>query len=116
MTNLARIISRIRGRSIAPILIYNVSSIIPGEQVHDYEGIGEIFSTRICRFNLALIELSQQTGVSIIDVDGVVARAGADRMKLDAVHLTGDGCRAVAEEVVRVLDDLGCLTLQRART
>ena len=116
MTNLARIISRIRGRSTAPILTYNVSSVIPGEQVHDYEGIGEIFSTRIRRFNLALIELSQQTGVSIIDVDSVVARAGADRMKLDAVHLTGDGCRAVAEEVVRVLDDLGCLTLQRART
>jgi hypothetical protein len=116
MTNFARIISRIRTRSMAPILIYNVSSVIPGEQVHDYEGIGEIFSTRIRRFNLALIELSQQTGISIIDVDNIVARAGADRMKFSAVHLTGDGCRAVAEEVVRVLDDLGCLTGQRART
>jgi hypothetical protein len=111
MANFAGIIGRIRARSAAPILIYNVSSVIPGEQVHDYQGIEEIFSTRIRRFNLALIELSQQTGVSIIDVDKIVARAGADRMKFDAVHLTGDGCRAVAEEVVRVLDDLGCLTL-----
>jgi hypothetical protein len=116
MINFATIISRIRARSMAPILIYNVSSVIPGEQVHDYSGAGEIFSTRIRRFNLALIELSQQTGASIIDVDKIVARAGADRMKFSAVHLTGDGCRAVAEEVVRVLDDLGCLTEQRART
>ena len=46
MTNFARIIERIRTRSMAPILIYNVSSVVPGEQVHDYAGIGEIFSIR----------------------------------------------------------------------
>ena len=109
MANLARIVERIRARSGAPILVYNVSSIVPGEQVHAYDGLDEIFSTRVRRFNLGLIELSQQTGISIIDVDAIVARAGADRMKIDALHLTGEGCRVVAEEVVRVLDDLGCL-------
>ena len=61
------------------------------------------------RFNLGLAELSQQTGISVIDVDRIVARAGADRLKLDTVHLTAEGCRLVAEEVVRVLDDLGYL-------
>lgn len=109
MANLARIIGRIRGHSTAPILVYNVSSVVPGEQVYAHEGMGDIFSTRIRRFNLGLIELSQQTSISIIDVDNLVARAGADRMKYDVVHLTAEGCRAVAEEVVRVLDDLGCL-------
>jgi hypothetical protein len=109
MSNFARIIERIQSRSTAPILVYNVSAIVPGEAVHAYVGLGDIFSTRIRRFNLALTELSAATGISIIDVDAVLARAGADRLKIDAVHLTAEGCRLVAEEVVRVIEDLGLL-------
>jgi hypothetical protein len=110
MSNLAKIIERIRGHSNGSILIYNVSSAVPGERVHAYNGLDETLSTRIRRFNLALIELSRQTGISIIDIDTIAARAGTDRTKYDMLHLTADGCRAVAEEVVRVMEDLGCLT------
>lgn len=112
MENFSRIIARIRERSGAAILIYNLSSVVPGERIHSHAGLDELFSTRIRRFNLGLIELSRQTGISIIDVDGLLARAGADRLKIDAVHLRGEGSRLVAEEVVRVLDDLGCLPPQ----
>ena len=83
--------------------------MVPGERIHSHEGLDELFSTRIRRFNLGLIRLSQETGISIIDVDGLLARAGAEQLKLDTIHLTGEGSRLVAEEVVRVLDDLGCL-------
>ena len=110
MSNLARIIAQIREHSTVPIMIYNVSSVVPGESVHCHEGLADIFSTRIRRFNLGLVELSQQTGISVIDVDSIVARSGADRLKLDAVHLTAEGCRRVAEEVVRVLEDFGCFS------
>lgn len=109
MDNLARIVGRIRMRSTAPILIYNISAVVPGEFVHIYRGMDEVLSARIRRFNLGLIELSQETGISVIDVDAIVARAGADRLKYDTLHLTGEGCRAVATEVARVLEDLGCL-------
>jgi len=110
MNNLATVVARIRQRSDVPILVYNLSSVIPGDQVHCYQGLGDIFSTRIRRFNLGLIELSKDSGISVIDVDAVVARAGADRVKFDGVHLTAEGCRLVAEEVVRVLEDLGCFS------
>ena len=96
-------------RTEAPILVYNVSSIVPGETVHCLQGLGEIYSTRCRRFNLGLAELSEQTGISIIDVDSIVGRAGADKVKLDAMHLTADGYRLVAEEVVRVLGDHGVM-------
>jgi lysophospholipase L1-like esterase len=109
MANFSRIVARIRQRSQAAILIYNLSSVVPGERIHSHEGFDDLFSTRIRRFNLGLIELSQTTGVSIIDVDGLLARAGAERLKIDPIHLNGEGSRLVAEEVVRVLDDLGCL-------
>ncbi len=109
MENLEQIIDRIRTRTEVPILVYNVSSIVPGETVHCLQGLGEIYSTRCRRFNLGLAELSEQTGISIIDVNSIVGRAGADRVKLDAMHLTADGYRLVAEEVARVLGDLGVM-------
>ncbi len=109
MANFEAIIVRIRERSEAPILIYNLSAITPGETIHCHLGLGEAYSTRIRRFNLGLIELSERTGISIIDVDSLLARQGADGLKLDMVHLTPAGYRLVAEEVVRVLGESGLL-------
>jgi hypothetical protein len=107
--NLERIVERIRARSDAPILIYNLSPIVPGQIVHCLQGLGETFATRIRRFNLALADFSERDGVSIIDVDEILARAGADRLKVDAMHLKPAAYRLIAEEVVRVLEDLGVL-------
>ncbi len=106
MANFTTIIARLRAKTSAPILIYNVSPVIPGDTTHCYQGLGETYSRRIRRFNLALTDLSEQTGISIIDVDTIIARAGAERLKLDAIHLAPEGYRLVAEEVLRVLDDL----------
>lgn len=107
--NFTAIVERIRKATTAPILIFNMSPIVSGETVHCFQGLGETFSTRVRRFNLGLIELSDITGVSIIDVDTIIARAGAQTHKIDAVHLTPTGYRLVAEEVVRVLADLDIL-------
>ena len=107
MSNFATIIERIRQKSQAPILIYNLSSVIPSEALHCYQGFGETFSTRIRKFNLGLIELSEKTGVSILDVDSLLARRGTDLLKLDPIHLTSEGYRLIAEEAVRILEDFG---------
>ncbi len=107
MANFEQIIGRIRSRTDAPILIYNVSAAIPGETVHCLQGLGETFTTRARRFTLGLAELSEKTGISIIDVDSLLARSGVDKMKLNALHITPEAHELVAREVVRVLDDLG---------
>ena len=104
--NLRAIIDGIRERSEAPILVYNVSPIVPGETVHCLQGLGEIYATKCRRFNLGLAELSEGLGISIVDVDSILARSGADRLKIDAMHLTPEGYQLVAEEVVRILVDL----------
>jgi hypothetical protein len=113
MENLTLIIETIRKHSEAPILIYNMSPITPGETIHCHQGFGETYSTRIRRFNVALIDLSEKTGVSVIDVDSLLARKGADALKLDTIHLTPEGYRLVAGEVVRVLADLGVLDAEK---
>lgn len=107
MRNFERIVARIRERTAAPILVYNMSSVVPGDTVHCHQGLGDTLSTRIRRFNLGVAELSQRTGISVVDVDAVVARMGAASAKLDALHLSAEACRRVAEETVRVLEDLG---------
>ncbi|GBQ87141.1 hypothetical protein AA13595_2085 [Gluconacetobacter johannae DSM 13595] len=107
MDNLAQIVERLRQERDVPILVHNLSSVVPGDGVHCYLGLDETFSTRIRRFNLALVELSATLGISIVDVDAVIARHGADKLKLDTFHLTPEGYRRVAEDAVRVLDDLG---------
>jgi GDSL-like Lipase/Acylhydrolase family len=111
MSNLRKMIDQIRERTDAPILVYNVCAIIPGETVHTLQGLGETYSTRCRRFNLALADLSEEAGFSIVDVDSIIGRAGADTYKIDAMHLTPDGYRIIAEEVARVLHDLGVITM-----
>lgn len=108
MRSLEAVVARLRARSGVPVLVYNLSSVVPGDTVHSYAGLGETLSLRIRRFNLALCELSQRIGISVIDVDAIVAQAGVAVAKLDARHLRAEGARRVAAEVVRVLGDLGC--------
>lgn len=107
MASLAGVVERLWQDRDVPVLIYNMSSVIPGDRVHCYMGLDETYSTRIRRYNLALIELSQELGFSIVDVDNVLARHGAGGLKLDVMHLQPEGYRLIAQEVVRILDDLG---------
>ena len=109
MAHLGRIVARLREAGTPHVLIYNLSPIVPWERVHSHRGLPESLSDRIRRFNLALVALSRETGVSIVDVDALLAREGAARLKVDAVQLNAAGCALVAEEVVRILADLGCL-------
>jgi hypothetical protein len=108
MGHIARICQEVRASVGAHILIYNVSAVVPGEQIHCYHGMGETLSTRIRRFNLGLVELAEQLDISVVDVDALVACAGATRVRIGPVHLTGEGYRLVAQEVTRILQDLGC--------
>lgn len=107
MTDLAAIIARIRASADVPILVYGVSAHVPGDTVHAYAGLPDTFATRIRRYTLALIELSSQLDFSIIDVDRIVAGAGARAVQRDTIHLSAEGCRLIAAEVARVLDDYG---------
>ncbi|HLK25618.1 MAG TPA: SGNH/GDSL hydrolase family protein, partial [Caulobacteraceae bacterium] len=107
MRDLRELVARRRETSAAPFLIYDLCTALPGERLHVHTGMEDILSTRLRRFNLGLVELSQATGISVIDVDAILSREGADRLRYDAMHLNAAGCRLVAQEVADVLEDLG---------
>jgi len=109
MDHMEKLIGCLRATNDVPILVYNMSSVVRGETLHRHAGQEDILSTRIKRFNLALVELSQRSGISIVDVDRLVAQGGAETMKMDTNHLTERGCHAVANEVIHILQDHGCI-------
>lgn len=115
LRRLEQLISAVHQRLAAPVLVYNLSPIIPGEQPHCWLGAEDSLALRVRRFNLGLAELATRLDFSIVDVDRIVACAGADRLKVDLVHLTAEGLRLVAEEVVRILEERGCFDALRVQ-
>ena len=85
-----------------------------GERTHCWVGAEDALGLRVRRFNLGLLELSTRHDFSIVDVERIAACAGAERLKIDMVHLTPEGLRLVAEEVVRILEDRGCFDVPEA--
>lgn len=115
LRRLEQLIIAVEERLGAHVLVYNLSPVIPGEQTHCWLGAEDSLGLRVRRFNLGLAELSTRLDFSIVDVDRITACAGADRLKVDLVHLTAEGCRLVAEEVVRILEERGCFDALEVR-
>ena len=107
MDDLRQAVERFRQASDAPVLVANMSAAVPGESVHSYIGLPETLSHRIRRFNLALADAAQALDISIVDIDRIVAQGGAERLVIDPIHFTLEGCRRVAFEVARILEDCG---------
>jgi hypothetical protein len=106
-SRLERLVPAVEERLGAHVLVYNLSPVVPGERIHSWVGAEESLALRVRRFNLALAELSATLGFSIVDVERICACAGASRVKVDLFHLTAEGYRLVAEEVVRILEERG---------
>jgi hypothetical protein len=107
MSRLERLIEAVEERLGAHVLVYNLSPVVPGERTHCWLGAEDSLAQRVRRFNLALADLSARLGFSVVDVERIAACAGADRVKVDLFHLTTEGWRLLAEEVVRILEDRG---------
>jgi hypothetical protein len=109
MAALERLLDAIALELQAPVLIYNLCPILPGEKAHSYLGAADALALRIRRFNLALAELSTRRDFSIVDVERISAGAGAESLKVDQLHFTAAGWRLIAEEVLRIAGERGLL-------
>ena len=114
LERLGRLVTAIEERLGAQVLVYNLSPVTPGERMHCWLGAEDSIALRVQRMNLGLAELSARLGFSIVDVDRIAACAGAERLKIDLFHLTAEGWRLVAEDVVRILDERGCFDVRGA--
>lgn len=102
------VIDAIKASNGACVLIANASTIDPDDATFDYSGLPEEpLPLRAHRLDLLLVEISHREGISIIDVDRLIAEIGAGEHVLAAFDYSAAACRRIAGEVVRVLEDYG---------
>lgn len=106
--NMAAVIEAVKQANGATMLIANASTVDPGDGTFDYSGLAEEpLSLRAQRLDVLLVEMSHRHGVSIIDVDRLIAELGASEHVPAALDYSKAACARIAGEVVRVLEDYG---------
>jgi hypothetical protein len=107
-SDLIAVVDQIKEKIGATVLIANISTLDPTDDTFNYHGIDkEPLSLRAQRLDLMLIGVSHTEGISIIDVDRKIAELGGETGVKAAFDYTEAGCRVIAEEIVRVMDDYG---------
>lgn len=109
LANFSALVRRIRSSSSCPIVVANMSPWFADEALHSYHGVTESLTERIKRLNLGLIDLSRALDVSILDVERLLAGAGARALTDSLLRIDAVGCRLVAQELVRILEERGLL-------
>ena len=106
VANFTRLITLLKARTGAHVLVYNTLTVEPGSPVHNLQLVKNFLPLRRRAFVLALAELSRQLDFSIVDVDRIVKRFGI-RTQVDFARLPPQVNLLVAREVVRILRDRG---------
>jgi hypothetical protein len=91
----------------AHVLVFNCSSIDPDGFTSNYRRGAPDVTWRVHQFNRAAIELSMAEGVSIVDVDQLVALSGADSTVVSPLHYSDGLEEELGAEVARILADYG---------
>jgi len=101
-------IGLIKEKAGAHILVTNAATIAPGLAVHNYsKEAGEPFSLADHRMAYMLVRVSHAEGISIVDVDTLLAGLGGAKHVEAAMVYSDQACAVVADEVVRILEDYG---------
>lgn len=105
--NFTRIIQTIKEELDAHVLVFNCSSIDPEDHIDNYCGREDNRELRTHKLNLALMQLSALEGISIIDVDRLIAELGGQQHVRQWCRYSPEAYAAIGQEFVRVLEDIG---------
>ncbi len=108
--DLVDVVALIKEKVGAHVLVANVSTIDPADSTHNYHGLAEDpLPLRAHRLAHMLVRVSHEEGISIIDVDRLLAEMGAAENVESAMSYSPGACAVIAAEVVRILEDYGFL-------
>lgn len=106
--NFIKIIRAIKECLKAHVIMYNCSSFDPEDkQSNYYKRHDDTLAVRIQKFNLALMDISVLEGISIIDVDRLIAELGGGRHVLQCLSYSNEAYHAICQEFQRILKDIG---------
>jgi hypothetical protein len=89
------------------VFVCNASTVVPNDHCSSFRGVDETASVFTNRLDARLIELSVDEGLSIIDVDGMIAELGADQHVSGLLQYSPHALDAIRTDFVRILDDYG---------
>lgn len=92
----------------AHVLIANVSTIDPDDMVTNYFGLpDDPPSLRAHKTALAIIDLSNQIGISVVDADRLLAEMGAAQHVEKIGRYSVEASEALCGEILRIIEDYG---------
>jgi hypothetical protein len=105
--DLLEIVRRLK-ESGSRVIFFNGSTVDPLDLTSNYHGItGDTVPLRVHKLDLLVLELSVLEGISVIDVDRLVAEMGALKHVTATMDYSPDACEAICQELLRVLEDYG---------
>jgi hypothetical protein len=107
--NLKKLVPLIERETGARVAVFNALEIEPGDTTYDYSTRNIESATRRRRFNLALYEVADATGMAIVDVDNALKREGVHD-QVDFSHFPVAKMRAVAAAALDVFTSLGAFS------
>jgi hypothetical protein len=105
--NLLSVVRALKERTSAHLIAFNGSNLDPTDSTMNYAQVPETVSERIRRLNLALLNVSIEEGISIVDVDRIVAESGGNRRVKGALRYSADVSAAICREFLRIIEDIG---------
>jgi hypothetical protein len=89
------------------VIVLNGSTLDPSDVLSCYANVGETGPLTVHRLDLELIELSMLDGISVVDVDRVVAEYGGCEHVHGPFDYSVEVCEAIRDEIALVLDEYG---------
>ncbi len=101
-------IAMIKDRIGAHILVANASTIDPDDTAFSYHGLDEEPMTlRAHRLDLMLVLVSHDYGISVVDLDRLIAELGGADHVVAPLRYDVAAAAVIAAEIARILEDYG---------
>lgn len=105
--NLHSIVKILKTQTDARLIVFNGSTFDPADSTHNYSHMPPTVSERIRRLNLALLDVSIEEGISIVDVDRIAAELGGSENVEGVLEYLPLLQEAICREFLRIIDDIG---------
>jgi hypothetical protein len=105
--DLARLVREVKAHGGAHVVVLNASTFNPREEVWRLNRDADSLSLRIHAMNLAVMKVSRAEGISIVDVDRLIAELGARNVVSGAVDYTAAAFDVIGDELIRIMEDIG---------
>jgi hypothetical protein len=106
--HLTTLVHELRSRTGAEIVMTNLLTVEPSDRTHNFQLRPHPEGLRRRQFNLALVDLSRELGIHVLDIDRALKRKGIDP-SIDFAHFGGHSYSAVADAACRVFQELDAI-------